>query len=112
MPRASATGIPASTCRTLGTAHSQRGLANWGKTVAMTGTGSPYSPYRLRLSLSEGEEYAAKVRELGGELLAAFEKGDAEYLASLRANQDTPSSWTCRGSSRHARINGATPIAN
>ena len=47
-----------------------------------------HSPYRFTLLIQKAEEYAAKVRELGGELLAAFEKGDAEYLASLQANQE------------------------
>lgn len=47
-----------------------------------------HSPYRFTFLIQKAEEYAAKVRELGGQLLAAFEKGDAEYLASLRANQE------------------------
>jgi len=47
-----------------------------------------HSPYRFTFLIQKAEEYAAKVRELGGQLLSAFEKGDAEYLASLRANQE------------------------
>jgi len=47
-----------------------------------------HSPYRFTFLIQKAEEYAAKVRELGGQLLSALEKGDAEYLASLRANQE------------------------
>jgi len=47
-----------------------------------------HSPYRFTFLIQKAEEYAAQVRELGGQLLSAFEKGDAEYLASLRANQE------------------------
>jgi hypothetical protein len=47
-----------------------------------------HSPYRFMFLIQKSEEFAAKVRELGGELLGAFEKGDAEYLASLRARQE------------------------
>ena len=36
----------------------------------------------------ERRSLAAQVREFGGALLAAFEKGDAEYLASLRAGHE------------------------
>ncbi len=46
------------------------------------------SPYRFMFLIQKAEEFAAKVRELGGQLLAAFEKGDAEYLASLRASHE------------------------
>ena len=47
-----------------------------------------HSPYRFTFLIQKAEEYAAKVRELGAELLSAFEKGDAEYLASLHAVQE------------------------
>ena len=46
------------------------------------------SPYRFVFLVQKAAEDASKVRELGGQLLAAFEKGDAEYLASLRAGQE------------------------
>jgi len=47
-----------------------------------------HSPYRFTFLIQKAEEYAAKVRELGAGLLSAFEKGDAEYLASLHAVQE------------------------
>jgi hypothetical protein len=47
-----------------------------------------HSPYRFLFLVQKAEDYASKVRELGGQLLAAFEKGDAEYLASLSANHE------------------------
>jgi hypothetical protein len=46
------------------------------------------SPYRFMYLIQKAQEYAGKVQELGGALLSAFEKGDAEYLASLRAGQE------------------------
>jgi Tc toxin complex TcA C-terminal TcB-binding domain len=46
------------------------------------------SPYRFVFLLQKAQELAGLVREFGGTLLAAFEKGDAEYLASLRAGQE------------------------
>jgi receptor-binding and translocation channel-forming TcA subunit of Tc toxin/ABC toxin-like protein len=45
----------------------------------------PRSPYRFMFLVQKAQEIATDVRGLGGELLAAFEKGDSEYLASLRA---------------------------
>ena len=47
-----------------------------------------HSPYRFMFLLQRAQELAAQVREFGGALLAAFEKGDAEYLASLRAGHE------------------------
>jgi hypothetical protein len=47
-----------------------------------------HSPYRFLSQIQKAKEYAAKVSQLGSQLLAAYEKGDAEYLASLRANQE------------------------
>ncbi len=44
----------------------------------------PASPYRFMFLLQKAQELASQVKELGSALLAAFEKGDAEYLASLR----------------------------
>jgi hypothetical protein len=34
--------------------------------------------------IQKAQELASQVKELGSALLVAFEKGDAEYLASLR----------------------------
>jgi hypothetical protein len=45
----------------------------------------PHSPYRFTFLIQKAKELANQTRELGGALLAAFEKGDAEYLASMRA---------------------------
>jgi Tc toxin complex TcA C-terminal TcB-binding domain/Protein of unknown function (DUF2934) len=47
-----------------------------------------HNPYRFLFQIQKAKEYAAKVSQLGSQLLAAYEKGDAEYLASLRANQE------------------------
>jgi hypothetical protein len=44
----------------------------------------PHSPYRFTFLIQKAKELANQTRELGGALLAAFEKGDAEYLASMR----------------------------
>jgi hypothetical protein len=46
------------------------------------------SPYRFVFLLQKAQELAGQVREFGAALLAAFEKGDAEYLASLRAGHE------------------------
>jgi hypothetical protein len=46
------------------------------------------SPYRCTFLIQKAQEYASRVQELGSALLAAFEKGDAEFLASLRAGQE------------------------
>ena len=46
------------------------------------------SPYRFVFLMGKAQELAAKVTEFGNELLSAFEKGDAEYLASLRAGHE------------------------
>jgi hypothetical protein len=48
----------------------------------------PQSPYRFVFLLPKAQELAGRVREFGSALLAAFEKGDAEYLASMRARQE------------------------
>lgn len=45
-------------------------------------------PYRFSYLVQRGLELAASVRALGAGLLAAFEKSDAEYLASLRATHE------------------------
>jgi hypothetical protein len=46
------------------------------------------SPYRFVFLVQKAQELATQVREFGAALLAAFEKGDAEYLASLRAGHE------------------------
>lgn len=48
----------------------------------------PYSPYRFMFLVHKAQEIANEVRTLGSALLAAFEKGDAEYLQSLRATHE------------------------
>jgi Tc toxin complex TcA C-terminal TcB-binding domain len=44
-----------------------------------------HSPYRFMFLIQQAKEHAAKTQEIGAALLATFEKGDAESLASLRA---------------------------
>ena len=46
------------------------------------------SPYRFTYLVQKALDAAARVRGLGSALLSAFEKGDAEFLASLRAGHD------------------------
>ena len=46
------------------------------------------SPYRFTFLIARALDYATRVEQLGAALLAAFEKGDAEYLATLRAGQE------------------------
>ena len=46
------------------------------------------SPYRFTFQIQKALELAGKARELGSELLSAYEKGDAEMLASIRSNQE------------------------
>lgn len=45
----------------------------------------PPSPYRFPFLIQRALEAAGEVRTFGAELLAAFEKGDAEFLAAMRA---------------------------
>lgn len=45
----------------------------------------PPSPYRFTFLVQKAQELANEVRGLGAALLAAYEKGDVEFLASLRA---------------------------
>jgi hypothetical protein len=47
-----------------------------------------HSPYRFTFQIQRALELAGKVRELGAQLLAAYEKGDAEILASIHAEQE------------------------
>jgi hypothetical protein len=46
------------------------------------------SPYRFSFLIQKAHEYASRVQELGNALLGAFEKGDAEFLASFRAGHE------------------------
>jgi hypothetical protein len=46
------------------------------------------SPYRFLSQIQKAAEIAGRVREFGSALLSAYEKGDAEYLASIHAEQD------------------------
>jgi Tc toxin complex TcA C-terminal TcB-binding domain len=46
------------------------------------------SPYRFVSQIQKAQEIAGRVRELGAALLAAYEKGDAEALALIRAGQE------------------------
>lgn len=46
------------------------------------------SPYRFTFLTQKAYELVDLARGLGAELMAAFEKGDAEYLASVRAGHD------------------------
>src|SRR6185312_9834518 len=48
----------------------------------------PHSPYRFLFLVQKAAELATQVRELGAGLLGAYEKGDAEYLAALRAGHE------------------------
>ena len=49
---------------------------------------SRHSPYRFAFQIQKAHEIVGRVRELGAALLAAYEKGDAEALASIRAGQE------------------------
>ena len=46
------------------------------------------SPYRFSFLIQKAHEFASRVQELGNALLVAFEKGDAEFLASTRAGHE------------------------
>jgi hypothetical protein len=46
------------------------------------------SPYRFNFLIQKAQDIALRVAELGNTLQTAFEKGDAEFLASLRAGQE------------------------
>jgi len=48
----------------------------------------PPSPYRFPFLIQRALETAGEVRSLGAELLAACEKGDAEFLAAMRASHE------------------------
>jgi len=46
------------------------------------------SPYRFTYQIQKAQEMVGRVRELGSALLTAYEKGDAEALASIRAGHE------------------------
>jgi hypothetical protein len=46
---------------------------------------APCKPYRFTVLIKQAQDLANEVKGLGSALLAAYEKGDAEYLASLRS---------------------------
>ncbi len=48
----------------------------------------PPSPYRFQFLLQRAVDTANEVRTFGAGLLAAFEKGDAEFLAAMRAGHE------------------------
>jgi Tc toxin complex TcA C-terminal TcB-binding domain len=50
--------------------------------------GAQPNPYRFQSQIRHAIELAGRVRELGTALLSAYEKRDAEYLASMRAEQE------------------------
>jgi hypothetical protein len=49
----------------------------------------PQGPYRYVVLVEKAREAAAKVRELGAALLAAYDRGDAEFLGAMRARHET-----------------------
>ena len=51
------------------------------------GCGRP-SPYRFLSQIQKAIELTGRVRELGAALLSGYEKGDAEYLAAIHAEQE------------------------
>lgn len=48
----------------------------------------PQSPYRFMILIQKAQEIAGEVRSLGGALLAAYEKGDGEYLSYMRTTHE------------------------
>ena len=54
----------------------------------VSGINQPIGPLRSLPMITKALEIAAEVRSLGGELLAALEKGDAEQLALLRQGHE------------------------
>jgi hypothetical protein len=48
----------------------------------------PCLPYRFTFRMQKARELATQSRDLGALLLAAFEKGDVEFLASVRARHE------------------------
>ena len=89
MRSGSATAGPAWTCRTSATGRARTGWRRLRARAATTRTGAA-GPARTGscLQIQKAIELAGRVRELGAALLSAYEKGDAEYLASIRAEQE------------------------
>ncbi|MCB9288249.1 MAG: hypothetical protein H6560_13135 [Lewinellaceae bacterium] len=54
----------------------------------LSGLYAPLPPYRFRVMLQKANEFCADVRSLGGALLSALEKKDAEELSLLRAGHE------------------------
>jgi hypothetical protein len=48
----------------------------------------PPSPYRFTFLIQKALEYCAKAQELSGAVTSVLEKGDAEYIAALRARNE------------------------
>lgn len=87
--------------RRLRNGHLHKDMPYWGNTPMRNGWQTtaqtcpdetdwcyPHSPYRFFFLVQKAQEIANEVRSLGAALLSAFEKGDAEYLASLRATHE------------------------
>ena len=49
----------------------------------------PHSPYRFVFLVQRAQEAVAKVHELATAQLSAFDRGDSEYIASMRARHET-----------------------
>jgi receptor-binding and translocation channel-forming TcA subunit of Tc toxin len=56
--------------------------------AALDASNQPIGPVRAPSMIQKAAELAAEVRSLGGALLSALEKGDAEHLARLRQGQE------------------------
>ena len=53
------------------------------------GSCRPCRPYRFDFRIQKAKEWAGQAREVGAALMSAFEKGDAEFTASMRARQES-----------------------
>ena len=56
--------------------------------TVISAASAPRSHYRFSVVLQKAKEFAAEVRSLGGALLSALEKQDAEKLSQLRSNHE------------------------
>ncbi len=56
--------------------------------AAISGMSAPLPHYRFNYMLQKAKEFAGEVRSLGGALLSALEKQDAEELSQLRSNHE------------------------
>ncbi|GIJ55002.1 hypothetical protein Vau01_025180 [Virgisporangium aurantiacum] len=56
--------------------------------AAVAAIGAPLSPYRYSFWAARAAQLCGEVRNLGGAVLAALEKHDAEHLARLRTDQE------------------------